>query len=277
MLGQQGKPGPEHRGVHDEAREGGERRRHRPGLPIQRLRLDALQVRGRRDQTDKAQGRSHRRRRLREGDRRQDTGGMRQRDRVDKRRQVPHEGDKRDRPQPRRLRRQRRLPGGGSRRRRRALRGRRLLHLRQREVALLPSHDRRPLREEEPPRRVPAHVHELRQRGGGVQGRRPLGEAGSRQHRVLQRGAVPRRTEILQRLRQRGVHVGLPRMPQLLQRARDKEHPEEDRGAQSAPHRGTAGATREDQHAGGTRETRSVSDVQHRELREEPESLRGAA
>jgi len=119
VLGQQGKPGPQHRGVHDEAREGRERRRHRPGLPVQRLRLDALQVRGRRDQTDKAQGRSHRRRRLREGDRRQDAGGMHERGRVDQRRQVPHEGDKRDRPQPRRLRRQRRLPGGGGRGRRR--------------------------------------------------------------------------------------------------------------------------------------------------------------
>ena len=44
---------------------------------------------------------------------------MRQRGRVDQRSQVPNEGDKRDRPQPRRLRRQRRLPGGGSRGRRR--------------------------------------------------------------------------------------------------------------------------------------------------------------
>jgi len=120
-------------------------------------------------------------------------------------------------------------------------------------VALLPSHDRRPLREEEPPRRLPAHIHELRQRGGGVQGRRPLGEAHPRQHRVLQRRPLPRRTEIRQKLRQRGAYVGLPRMPQLLQPARHQEHPEEDREAQPAPYRRAAGAASQGKHPGGAR------------------------
>ena len=120
-------------------------------------------------------------------------------------------------------------------------------------MALLPGHDRRPLRKEEPPRRVPAHVHELRQRGGGVQGRRPLGEARPRQHRVLQRRALPRRTEIQPRMRQRGAHVGLPRMPQLLQPARHQEHPEENIHAQPAPHRRATGATSQGKHPGGTR------------------------